>query len=50
MRNQNKYFMWLYDFVLDKCSRFRYKKRDKDFILFQNYDVSNHGKRKRFLA
>lgn len=35
MRKQNRYFMWLYDYVLNKCSRFRYRKMDNDFYLYQ---------------
>jgi len=35
MRNKNKYYIALYDFCLDRCSKFRYKRMDKDFYLFQ---------------
>ena len=44
MRNQNRLFIRLYDYVLDNCSRFRYKKMDKDFYLFQNYKLKFHVK------
>ena len=36
MNNQNKAFMKLYDYTLDKRSRFSYKKMNGDFYLFQH--------------